>query len=1243
MRKYFAILGLLFFGAFLLFTPSLCIKSASGHNLASENREFIAFSLNVARDCLRKGESIDYINRLGGITRPFCIVYDSTNKDLVIVGQHISTEPEIKLEHLVTALQSAFVKKGYPMVSIDKTEETSTTGMQAVTFGGGIENFDYGKILYEADVVLKDIGMGKNLKVFNIKSYFDLLKEFWYEKGYSNAVQSRFWFVSSNTVFINRQDITLLKELDIVIDTELSSTGFGNIDSVGALFASTLSEQYASLSMYYPEIKKLNQLFRLFGLSYGLSRLPESEENKEIHTALKYWLNSYKIPVIDVPKTHPLLTKSEHLKKPDDEVTITISGGIDMRLEVSDFLDGSVTALRDIVLKLRPDERSLSWVLPFDGWPVPGFSENNIINRELETTILNRISEKLGCNIDASIKRHAERLPDIKPITNWRGTTGIDRTLQNMFPHTYRPPQAMQLPEVRFAERMNNIPRRRDEYPTMQHPMYGTGGSQPPPPPPPSIGGVYLSDVAQITESGSLSAGKGKFSFIFNGNSTFLFSDEYSQFCTSLWSVYFDPTPPGVSIDPISMDTSVTKVQMVRYIGNVINNDLGRVMREADYKMKQWAVGTEVPEITGFKDVDELMSASKINYWGASRRFWFVPEGMRFTAGDGYCIFNGGRMNLKTEYIFLDNKTTKAEPADLAFAKFFTDNYQEISLKYPIYEELYNYAKHVSLANYLKQNKIPLLWFLLANKQNVVSEDSPGTVKQLVKSSRHFPGVDIVGGVDINTPKGNYVYDANAIKALNNVMQAQSKSFTGSSGIDVTRSRQPINIEIAHQELTIVKDHSLTTGTDLIGNRYQTDLSLWVNEEPSLEIVRVSNKNQDIPGEFGYAWNFLKLYSVDVLDNDSVISDGFIWKRFCTITNLINGKVDTLEFTPDKYNYLGYSPIDTLNSEFILLIPNLDGTMEVADKLGNYFIFTPEGDLSEMTLGNLRKEHIQFYIPECNPSNDKEIPLFLELGSKRVETGRYSVIQDVKLVDRESNLTTNFRINLNSNRIEYKPTSKSLYDKLSVLNTGQFILYELSGTEYHFCSNGCISDIISGEEYKVEYSYFGDGIDKFSRNLMVLELNSKESIEVSLGYYDLLLPKLFSLTDIQTGKSESFRFLESDTCICWVPVHQQSTFKALHYLTNGFYLAESKNGLDFYFDESGNLYSIISNTKNYLKSVKQDSYIAEFSYTLIANGFPVVENISVFKELERVMIYELLYKYDENGFLIETNIDYVSK
>jgi hypothetical protein len=112
------------------------------------------------------------------------------------------------------------------------------------------------------------------------------------------------------------------------------------------------------------------------------------------------------------------------------------------------------------------------------------------------------------------------------------------------------------------------------------------------------IGGVMLHGVAQVEGNvADVQLGGGSFSLIFENKDAQIDVRKLRKFITALWAVYFSEEGPGISIDPIA--PGVDK-HLVRYIGKVINSDLGRVMRETDYLMKKWAVGTEKPEIERF-------------------------------------------------------------------------------------------------------------------------------------------------------------------------------------------------------------------------------------------------------------------------------------------------------------------------------------------------------------------------------------------------------------------------------------------------------------------------------------------------------------------------------------------------------------------------------------------------------------------------------------------------------------------
>jgi len=122
----------------------------------------------------------------------------------------------------------------------------------------------------------------------------------------------------------------------------------------------------------------------------------------------------------------------------------------------------------------------------------------------------------------------------------------------------------------------------------------------------------------------------------------------------------------------------------------------------------------------------------------------------------------------------------------------------------------------------------------MANKDLVLTEDSPGTVDALVKQSDYFRGVQIEGGVDLGfdvSRQGNYVFDDETVHALNEALSKlpanANAATTLSTGTDVGKLRpEPFSFDLGKQSFTVLPQHSLTSGKDRRGIRYQTDLVL---------------------------------------------------------------------------------------------------------------------------------------------------------------------------------------------------------------------------------------------------------------------------------------------------------------------------------------------------------------------------------------------------------------------------------
>jgi hypothetical protein len=477
--------------------------------------------------------------------------------------------------------------------------------------------------------------------------------------------------------------------------------------------------------------------------------------------------------------------------------------------------------------------------------------------------------------------------------------------------------------------------------------------------PTPGVGGVMLHGVARV-EGNDRQFVDGDFSLVFREAGGEVDVRKLRMFVTAAWAVYFGEEGPGISIDPIA--PNVDK-HLVRYIGMVINSDLGRVMRETDYLMKKWAVGTESPGIDGFKNVDTLESTHGEGYLGASRRFWFIPQDLHFRLSGGALLFQGGRMRLCTEYV-LGGGSRKAEKADEAFAEFFSDHYPEIAAKFPVFAELFEYAKMVYLARYLKDSGVPMSAFLLANKDMVLTEDSPGTVNALVKPSEFREYVTIVGGVDL-APKdepGRLVIDVEAARAIRQALDSvprENEARKAPARIEEATAPaasaappgEAFTVNASGFQGLARRAESLTMSGGSGGTgELQTDLAIRIGKKPFLELVRMRDSSA-LGGEFGPGWRVFRPFQVQRHGVKMIQFRNAKIPEAMDLVNLVSGSRQVLTFSDSKYAIVGYVPPDDQTDGNIGLFVMADLSYRLVDRIGNEFHFAQDGEMREMQLG----------------------------------------------------------------------------------------------------------------------------------------------------------------------------------------------------------------------------------------------------------------------------------------------------
>ena len=335
--------------------------------------EYRAYSLTAAERLLRSKKDVQSdVRVLGGITQPVAFVLNEVRNELILVGQVNPTYSKIRLDDLVVAMRAVLKHREAPLVSIDPAPEGSPLSEQVVRFAGKIENTQFGRDLLDADVFLKKLGLGKiNAEVWGVRSYLDLSAEEWRRTGKEDGVLSRFWFLvdPGASAVATRKGVGLVKRLKIKVQTEVSARTVGgrydkttnSADSLGEAFAESLTANLDDVMLAMPELRRLDQLYRLVGVASLIERWRDQFGMK---LSLDYWLTRVPIKKVITEPTYPLLSSSAERGPGSGASTMTISGGVELRALVTDVRSGSLTALRNLVLKSKPHNSALTWEVP---------------------------------------------------------------------------------------------------------------------------------------------------------------------------------------------------------------------------------------------------------------------------------------------------------------------------------------------------------------------------------------------------------------------------------------------------------------------------------------------------------------------------------------------------------------------------------------------------------------------------------------------------------------------------------------------------------------------------------------------------------------------------------------------------------------------------------------------------------------------------------------------------------------
>lgn len=235
-----------------------------------------------------------------------------------------------------------------------------------------------------------------------------------------------------------------------------------------------------------------------------------------------------------------------------------------------------------------------------------------------------------------------------------------------------------------------------------------------------------------------------------------LYLEDFVIALRNVWLKYADLqgntyqyTPPGCSIDPdpevwaklheAEFDENrldewrknCEQPQKVRVLGIPFYSRFAKVMVEADYLMKRINDGSFILNVEGFESLTDMelkktkksLASNTYEPHPTINRFEFYPGVCNYKEDEGVALINRCQVTLITEEEFMTKTgntigSGKPDPLAKEYVDKFTEKYEQIARKEPIYCELEGLYRFVALTKLMKHNnalsvaKLPLDYLL---------------------------------------------------------------------------------------------------------------------------------------------------------------------------------------------------------------------------------------------------------------------------------------------------------------------------------------------------------------------------------------------------------------------------------------------------------------------------------------------------------------------------------------------------
>jgi hypothetical protein len=369
----------------------------------------------TAEDCPRDVRALYDLTRIEGF------VVDPENRDIVLLGTRVDSEPPLFLDDFLVALRNLHGRYPalgvdedvltYPAVSLDPLPETmlrlkelqnelsgATLGPevdvilsrwrraclspQTVRIMGIPRDVRFAQIMVQSDYIVKRVADGDaNLHVDRFPSLMDMyvgqaLDQIQIGRTAAALSLTRFWFMpgsrtylsSERSVLIDRCSVQLLQEDQLLTEHGRLVRGAAKNDAASR-FACNFSVRYPEIASSDPVYRDLENLYRwmtLARLIIDTNAVERSGFNLGVLID-RFPLHSYSMPRT-LPGHSAVGNRDGETKRMRYLVRVPSCGGVELRFEPGSVLSEEgrpdfVAEIRHSTLRSRPMPETASWII----------------------------------------------------------------------------------------------------------------------------------------------------------------------------------------------------------------------------------------------------------------------------------------------------------------------------------------------------------------------------------------------------------------------------------------------------------------------------------------------------------------------------------------------------------------------------------------------------------------------------------------------------------------------------------------------------------------------------------------------------------------------------------------------------------------------------------------------------------------------------------------------------------------